>query len=299
MMSRRSLTRVGVGLRRLRSAIAQRDQYPCTVNAAHRCPGRYSCWAHSLRNSSTQMKVTRTTDSLNKGPRMETLTIDTARSGGVPKRIAGISSREWVYRYVRDEVLTCPKSTGLMLSEQALANDLGLSRTPVREALLQLHAEDLIDTVSSRGFIVAPIGRTQLVNLLDLRRVLETHAVDRVLEIRFAPIASMRQVLAEQRAVNLGAGHSAALQYLELDRRFHQYLVDAAGSDILSRAYARLRIQQLRAVPGALCTNVNRQRRVCDEHLAIVNALDDGDETRAVEMVMRHLDSTKNTLLYS
>ncbi|QSE87859.1 GntR family transcriptional regulator (plasmid) [Rhodococcus pseudokoreensis] len=71
-----------------------------------------------------------------------------------------LSGRERAYRYVRDEVLRYPESTGTFLNEQALGTLLGISRTPVREALLQLQAEGFVEAIPKRGVYVAPIERT-------------------------------------------------------------------------------------------------------------------------------------------
>lgn len=66
------------------------------------------------------------------------------------------SGREKAYAYLKDTVLTDPGMQGAFLSEQELADRVGVSRTPVREALLQLAAEDLVELVPKRGARVSP-----------------------------------------------------------------------------------------------------------------------------------------------
>ena len=227
--------------------------------------------------------------------------IETATPGashlGAQSPAPGVSGRERAYRYVRDEVLRRPESTGTFLSEQGIASLLGTSRTPVREALLRLQAEGLVEVMPKRGVYVAPMSRRQITEVLDLRRVLEGHAAAQAMARNFVPINALRQTVLEQNSVNVRASRTAALRFFELDRRFHQDLVDAAGSDLLSRTYAHLRIRQLRFGGATLCTNPHRQRRVCDEHLAIIDALDRNDDTQVQAMIANHLDSTQQPFL--
>ncbi|WP_066907861.1 GntR family transcriptional regulator [Millisia brevis] len=208
-----------------------------------------------------------------------------------------LSGREKAYTYVRDQILTSPTSEGTFLNEQDLATQIGVSRTPVREALLMLEAEGLIELVPKRGALVPAMSGRQLTELMDLRGALERHAASRVLATGTAPVAEMREAAKAQDALAGSDSRDDAKAFIDLDRLFHQSLIDAARNDLLSRTYAGLRVRQMRAGLAALFASPNRQRRVCVEHEAIVAALESGDEARTHEAIDDHLEVTLQVLL--
>lgn len=216
---------------------------------------------------------------------------------GVDGPTAELSGREKAYLYVRDQVLTSPAATGSFLSEQDLATKIGVSRTPVREALLMLQAEGLVEMVPKRGAHVPAMSGRQIAELMELRGVLERHAASRALTSGRVPLESMRAALAEQEALATGASVDAARAFIDWDGRFHQLLIDSAGSELLSTTYAGLRARQLRVGLTALFSASDRQHNVCAEHQAIIDALEVGDEGLVHEKINSHLEVTLQILL--
>ncbi|KAA0022313.1 GntR family transcriptional regulator [Antrihabitans cavernicola] len=215
---------------------------------------------------------------------------------GVEGSGSELSGREKAYLYVRDQVLTSPAATGSFLNEQELATRIGVSRTPVREALLMLQAEGLVEMVPKRGAHVPAMSGRQIAELMELRGVLERHAASRALEVGQVPIAAMRSALAAQEAIATGRRADDARTFIDWDGRFHQILIDSAGSDLLTRTYAGLRARQLRVGLTALGAS-DRQHGVCVEHQAIIDALDVGDEALVHEKINAHLEFTLQILL--
>lgn len=207
------------------------------------------------------------------------------------------SGRDKAYEYVRDVVLTSPAAAGAFLNEQDLATQIGVSRTPVREALLMLQAQGLVELVPKRGAHVPPMSGRQLRELMDLRGVLERHAASIALRTTSAPVAQMRAILAEQHQLADAPSDGAAKQFIDLDGSFHMALIDAAGSELLSTTYAGLRSRQLRAGLTALSTTPDRQQSVCREHGAIADALASGDESDVGNAIDAHLEITLQALL--
>src|SRR5690606_40277855 len=109
--------------------------------------------------------------------------------------------------------------------EVELAQDIGVSRTPVREALLLLVAEGLVEMVPKRGAYVPPLSGRQIRELMELRALLEQHAASVTLREGTVPLDADRTSLAEQE--RLLTGECDAREFIEWDRRFHQALVDA------------------------------------------------------------------------
>jgi DNA-binding GntR family transcriptional regulator len=207
------------------------------------------------------------------------------------------SGREKAYAFIVDQVLTLPTTTGSFLNEQELAAQIGVSRTPVREALLLLQAEGLVEMVPKRGARVPALSGRQIAELMDLRGVLERHAAARVLSAGNAPVAAMRTILAEQEALVDSADETSAKTFIALDGRFHQALVDAAQSELLATTYTGLRARLSRIGLAAIFASPNRQRPVCAEHGAIVDALASGDVAQAEAKIDEHLDITLQILL--
>jgi DNA-binding GntR family transcriptional regulator len=210
---------------------------------------------------------------------------------------APASGRDKAYAYIVDQVLTLPTTAGSFLNEQQLAARIGVSRTPVREALLLLQAEGLVKLVPKRGAHVPALSGRQIAELMDLRGVLERHAASRALAAGNPPVAEMRAILAEQQALVDSGGESAAKTFIALDGRFHQSLVDAANSELLSTTYTGLWARLSRIGLAAVFASPNRQRPVCVEHEAIVAALQSGDVALTHAKIDEHLDVTLQILL--
>ncbi|MEH3138700.1 MAG: GntR family transcriptional regulator [Mycobacterium kyogaense] len=208
-----------------------------------------------------------------------------------------LSGRDRAYAYLRDQVLSSPAATGTFLNEQQLATQIGVSRTPVREALLTLQAEGLVEMVPKRGVFVPAMSGRQITELMDLRGALERHAASTSLRAHRAPVAQMESTLLDQSQLCASDDDGAAQRFIELDTRFHQVLVDAAGSELLSRTYAGLRARQQRVGLTALLHGHERRRDVCSEHRGIVDALAAGDEHQAHRAIDEHLRITLQILL--
>lgn len=204
------------------------------------------------------------------------------------------SGREKAYAYLKDTVLTDPGMQGAFLSEQELADRIGVSRTPIREALLQLAAEDLVELVPKRGARVAPLAGREIRELMELRGIVERYAAQRLVSQGRAPVAELRSLLERQRELT---GAEQAREFIAVDHRFHSVLVSAVGNALLDRHYDGLRSRQVRAGVVALFNQQGRQEAVLEEHEAILDALAAGDAQAACAAIDHHLESTLKVLL--
>ncbi|MER6984229.1 GntR family transcriptional regulator [Streptomyces carpinensis] len=204
------------------------------------------------------------------------------------------SGREKAYTYLKDTVLTDPEMQGTFLSEQELADRIGVSRTPIREALLQLAAEDLVELVPKRGARVAPLAGREIRELMELRGIVERYAAQQLVSGNRAPVAELRSLLERQRELT---GADQAREFIAVDHRFHSALVSAVGNTLLDRHYDGLRSRQVRAGVVALFNQQGRQEAVLQEHEAILDALAAGDAQAACAAIDHHLESTLKVLL--
>ncbi|MFI6933848.1 GntR family transcriptional regulator [Streptomyces sp. NPDC050287] len=204
------------------------------------------------------------------------------------------SGREKAYAYLKDTVLTDPGMQGAFLSEQELADRIGVSRTPIREALLQLAAEDLVELVPKRGARVSPLTGREIRELMELRGIVERYAAQQLVSAGGAPVAGLRSLLERQRELT---GADQAREFIAVDHCFHSALVSAVGNALLDRHYDGLRSRQVRAGVVALFNQQGRQEAVLEEHEAILDALAAGDVRAACAAIDHHLESTLKVLL--
>jgi len=210
-------------------------------------------------------------------------------------RLSGDSGRDRAYQYLRGTVLSDPAVSGTFINEQAVATEVGISRTPVREALLMLAAEDLVQLVPHRGAFVAPVPGREIAEMMQARGVIESWAATTCLAAGDAPVEPMSAVLEQQRAI-VDVGD--AKEFIELDSQFHALLVDAAGNNVLGRLYDSLRARHVLLGVVALQRSTTRREEVLAEHQAIVDGLAAGDPAKAEAAILRHLDTTAAILMH-
>ncbi|MFD7923029.1 GntR family transcriptional regulator [Streptomyces sp. NPDC059740] len=204
------------------------------------------------------------------------------------------SGREKAYAYLKDSVLTDPEMQDRFLSEQEIADRIGVSRTPIREALLLLAAEDLVRLVPKRGAHIARLSGREIGELMEMRSLIERYAAERTTEQGVAPVEEMHRILADQEDLR---GEHNAKDFIAADHRFHATLVAAVGNTLMSRQYDALRSRQIRAGVIALYRSGNRQEEVLSEHRQILDALATGDAGAACAAIDGHIRATRRILL--
>ncbi|MCA4134483.1 GntR family transcriptional regulator [Arthrobacter sp. M4] len=213
------------------------------------------------------------------------------------------SGRQKAYEYLRDQILVDPTMQGTFVNEAELAREVGVSRTPVREALLLLVSDGLIELIPNRGALIPVISGRQISELFELRGVLERYAAASAIAAGTVPTGKMRRALDEQRALVAGhdglveGGRGQATEFIRLDQHFHQLLIDAADNDLISQTYNKLRTRQVFIGVEALFRTQDRQSNVCDEHQMIVDALTNGDVAAAQKAIDNHLAVTLDVVL--
>ncbi len=204
------------------------------------------------------------------------------------------SGREKAYAYLKDSVLSDPEMQDRFLSEQEIADRIGVSRTPIREALLLLAAEDLVRLVPKRGAHIAPLSGREIAELIEMRGLIERFAAERTTAQGTVPVDELTGILAQQDALR-GAG--SAQEFLAAELRFHAALVAAAGNALMSRQYTALRSRQTRAGTIPLYRSGRRRHEVLAEHRRILDGLAAGDAAAACAAIDHHLQATQRILL--
>ncbi len=205
-----------------------------------------------------------------------------------------VPAKDRAYEFVKERILTGVYPGGDLLSEGEVAEAVGVSRTPVREAFLLLEAEGLMRLYPKRGALVVPVSADEIEDVLDTRLLVERHAAARVARRPPAGFPErLDAILATQRAT-LDAGDQAA--FVEADRDFHRTIVEAAGNTILARLYDQLRDRLRRMSATAIARDPAVAERFWTEHRAIADALVAGDGDGAGDLLARHLAGARGAL---
>jgi DNA-binding GntR family transcriptional regulator len=207
------------------------------------------------------------------------------------------SGREKAYAYLRENILIDPEVQGKFLNEQELAAEIGVSRTPVREALLLLVSDGLVELIPQRGAYVPPVTGREMSELMELRGILESNAARLVIEQGRVPAGTMQETLDQQAKLPEDLNPDAAREFIRLDTLFHQQLIDAAGNELISRTYSKLHVRQILVGVSALFRTGGRREQVCAEHQDILDALMSGDAANAQKAIDHHLAVTRDILL--
>lgn len=190
------------------------------------------------------------------------------------------------YEAIRVRIDDGRLARGERLHQEQLAAELGVSRTPVREALRRLAAEGRVEIQTNRGARVADIDATAMPEPYEARLVLEPGAAALAAERRLAgPLARMRAAIDEHRAAVGDVGRSFAA-----NRAFHLALVEASGNTLLLQFTERIWVARIGGpIYEAQNETPERMRLDADEHEAILEAIEAGDARRAESLTRRHV----------
>ncbi|HEX4035382.1 MAG TPA: GntR family transcriptional regulator [Solirubrobacteraceae bacterium] len=203
-----------------------------------------------------------------------------------PRELAVASVVDLAYAAIRERIVAGELARGERLHQEDLAVELGVSRTPVREALRRLAAEGLVEMRTNRGARVADLDRTGMRAAYEARLVIEPGAARLAATLGLEePLRAMGAALERQR--RLGGGVHARF---EANRDFHLALVAAAGNQFLEQVARVLWVSRIgEAIYEAQAATRERMRLDADEHAAILEAVQRGDARSAETLTRRHL----------
>ncbi len=214
----------------------------------------------------------------------------TAAPEGLPAIGGRTSLRERVAESLRAALVSGRMAPGTTYSIPALAEQFGVSATPVREAMLDLVNEGIVAPVPNKGFRVVELTDAELDQITELRRLLEVPTVGALAgAIDRAAIKHLRSLAS---AVSDSARRGDVVAYVEADRELHLALLAEAGNPRLVEMVGRLRdqsrlygLEQL-AAEGVLVDSAS-------EHLQLIEALESGDRRAAERVMAHHLDHVR------
>lgn len=197
------------------------------------------------------------------------------------------------YEAIRKSILLGQWKLGELYNEKAIAADLGISRTPVREALLELAAQDLILFLPRRGLMVNRFTRRDVDEIFELRKAIELAAVEKI-TLASPPfdLFEIEESLLKQRKA---AKEKDYLAFMEADRMFHTSLSELTNNRRLIAILENLR--DIIHVMGAKALALEgRALEVIEEHQAIFAAIRRGKSEEARQAMACHLDQSKEAV---
>lgn len=188
-----------------------------------------------------------------------------------------------VERHLRNKIAQGALPEGARLIEEEIAGELKVSRTPVREALVLLQGKDLVRPVKGGGYEVRDFRR-ELLDMLDVRIALETHAVRKIARrSNAALVRELRAICSTMEALPARAVEDRA----ELNRKFHELLIGAAENPRLVRIVNDYQEYFAAAQRLFVPEFIERTER---EHREIVAALENGDADNVARAVAMHIE---------
>lgn len=199
------------------------------------------------------------------------------------------------YEAVKKLILDGEIAGGELISENALAQQLGMSRTPMRSAFQRLESEGWLTLYPKRGAVVTPVTTTEKREILEARVAIEAHAV--------ASIPGDAREALRTELIEVAKSQSEAVparsltDFSELDVRFHRAIVAAAGNSVILGFYDSLRERQRRMVESSVHASAHATEAIGHEHLELAEIAARGDTQRFTTMLRAHLERVHDVRL--
>ncbi len=215
------------------------------------------------------------------------------------RRLLLTSLRERLYETLKEDILLNKYEPGEELQIDKLAQEFGVSTTPIREALVRLEGDGLVVSIPNRGVQVAPISLDDVRNLYEVRRLLEPYAAK--IAARYCEEVEVEALY--EKLVNLIEGPTDLAAYINADLELHelmfQHLRNTLLKDILDQVDQHsIRVRYLaESSAGGLRPEV--VELVMREHLKILDAIRKRNEEKAAAATLQHLTNAEARTLKS
>lgn len=196
------------------------------------------------------------------------------------------SAARRAYDFAKWAILSSVYNAGDVITEGSLAHEVGVSRTPAREALLRLEVEGLVRLQPKKGAVVATFSPHAMEDVLEARVLVENHTARKSFAQRatlLPEVEAAHEQMKQRRREQDTAG------FTEIDRVFHELIVDAADNAVLSAIYRMLRERQTLFTSAMVRGRVDRMEAAIEEHDRIIEALRGDDEEAFCQVVNDHL----------
>jgi len=214
------------------------------------------------------------------------------------KKLKGATLAEQAYEELRSQIVSGRLPAGQRLTPDQLADALGISQTPVKEAIALLERDGLVVGEARRGTMVRQFTPADITEVFEARTLLELDAVRKAIAAgRVTPafVARLRAVFEAHVAEIEKQSEEGLASAIALDREFHEMLVELGGNETIAGWHRVIQRQTQTIKNFTLKTyTLERTKR---EHSAIVEALARGDAEAAVEALRFHLEASRDAMM--
>jgi GntR family transcriptional regulator, rspAB operon transcriptional repressor len=199
-----------------------------------------------------------------------------------------------IYFYLRDEIINNHIKPGSRIDYTKLANELGVSKTPVRDALQRLHQDGLIEVQSRSGTFVSTPKEKDVEEIFDVRKALERQAVS--LAIKNLSKETLNMLYEEAILAESEIDKGNFQPFFQADRKFHKTLITHSNSSRLIKIMESLEVQ-IMWIGVIIAYHSERPRLANAHHKQIISALLDSNTPLAQDLMEEHIESIKQMTL--
>jgi len=210
--------------------------------------------------------------------------------------VAGrLDMKEAIYEKLKEMIMRRDFTPNERIDAVAIAEKLGVSRTPVRDALNMLDAEGFIKTVPRQGIYVKGIYRQDLIELFQFREMVELYALDTGFQTLHSQKNDIVAIIQRFESAIESASYDG-VQAMEADIQLHKRIVASTGNTMVIDSYDKVNghVQMVRAY---YLQDLQRIKKAHQEHQTFFQALEEGDKEGAKVQLKRHLEETLGNLL--
>jgi DNA-binding GntR family transcriptional regulator len=200
-----------------------------------------------------------------------------------------LTLKQVAYEYIKLKIVNCEYAPNAFINEEMIASELKVSRTPIREALMRLETEQLVQILPKRGIVVCPLTPDLITSIFETRLLLEPYILE-----NYGMYINRDKLLEFKKLYEVEYRHSKV--EFEIDDEFHSLLYNSSKNAYLIKTLENTAFQnqRIRVYSGI---KVFRVPSTYDEHLNIINAVLDKDYKLAAERMKQHIiKSRKNSL---
>lgn len=198
-----------------------------------------------------------------------------------------VSLKQQAYEFIKAKIINCEYPPSSFINEEMLREEIGASRTPIREALTRLEQENLVKILPKKGIMIADVSMKEINMIYEARLLIEPYIIITYgTQLDKDALFAMRQDFINQK--------KDTSQTMSSDDSFHQLLIDTCPNRYLKQTYEQTYNQNRRL---RILSGNNIERRLIeslDEHILIIDHLLQEDFQQAAVYMRRHLESARS-----
>lgn len=206
--------------------------------------------------------------------------------------------KERAYLELKELILGEALEVNSFLSERRLAQQLGMSKTPIRLAVERLESEGFLAVSPQQGIVIRDLTLDEIVDYIDYRIALESFVIKQLSgKLAVSQVAALEDSVARQFAVMRSGRPGTQAKLVEMDREYHQMFCGFLGNRQIIAAVERQSDMLFRVANRIFRKHPERLEQSFEEHSEITAAVAQGSEARAVELITEHIAKIKQLMV--